>query len=49
MSSILIGTLSFMAGEDDDLKHPAEEREEWCMMKIDFKFHRGLKNSATTF
>jgi hypothetical protein len=45
----LFGTLSFMAGEDDDIEHPAQEQEEWRTTTISFEFHQGLKNSATTF
>jgi hypothetical protein len=45
----LFGTLPFMAGDDDDLEHPAQEQEERRMTMIDFKFPQGLKNSATTF
>jgi hypothetical protein len=45
----LFRTLSFTAGEDDDLEHPTQEQEEWRTMTIDFEFHRGLKNSSTTF
>jgi hypothetical protein len=41
--------LPFMAVEDDDLNHPTQEQEEWCTTTIDFEFHRGLKDSATTF
>jgi hypothetical protein len=36
-----------MTEEDDDLKRPAQDQEEWCMMTIEF--HRGLKTSTTTF
>jgi hypothetical protein len=42
-------TLSFMMRDDDDLKHPAQEQEEQRTPTIGFEFHRGLKNSATTF
>jgi hypothetical protein len=35
--------------EDDNLEQPAQEQEEWCTMTINFKFHRCLKNSVTTF
>jgi hypothetical protein len=41
--------LAFTAGEDDDLEHPAQELEERRTMTIAFEFHRGLKNSVTTF
>jgi hypothetical protein len=41
--------LPFTVEEDDDLEHPAQEQEEQRTMTIDFVFHRGLKNSATTF
>jgi hypothetical protein len=41
-------TLPFTVGEDDDLKHPAQEQEERRVAMIDFEFHRGLKNSTTT-
>jgi hypothetical protein len=40
--------LSFTVGEDDDLKHPAQKKEEQRMM-IGFKFPRDLKSSPTTF
>jgi hypothetical protein len=42
-------TLPFTTEKDDDLERPAQEQEERCMMTIDFDFHRGIKNSATTF
>jgi hypothetical protein len=42
-------TLPFLTGEDDDLEHLAQEQEERCMTMIGFEFHRGLKNSVTTF
>jgi Rad3-related DNA helicase len=45
----LSGTLSFMTEEDDNLERPTQEQEEQHTMTIDFEFHRGLKNSATTF
>jgi hypothetical protein len=45
----MLRTLPFTAGEDDDLKHPAQEQEEWRTMTSDFELHRGLKNSVTTF
>jgi hypothetical protein len=45
----LFGTLPFTVEEDDDLECPDQEQEEWHMTTIDFKFRRGLKNSATTF
>jgi hypothetical protein len=45
----LFRTLSFTAGEYDDLEHLAQEQEERCMTMISFEFLRGLKNSATTF
>jgi hypothetical protein len=45
----LFGTLPFMMEEDDDLECPAQEQEEWRTTTIDFEFHRGLKNSVTTF
>jgi hypothetical protein len=45
----LFRTLSFTAGEYDDLEHPAQEQEECRMTMISFEFFRGLKNSATTF
>jgi hypothetical protein len=41
--------LPFTVEEDGDLEHPAQEQEEQRTMIIDFVFHRGLKNSATTF
>jgi hypothetical protein len=41
--------LPFTAGEDDNLKHSAQEQEERHTTTIGFEFHRGLKNSATTF
>jgi hypothetical protein len=44
----MFGTLTFAAGEDDDLEEPAQEQERRTMM-IDFEFHRGLKNSVTMF
>jgi hypothetical protein len=42
-------TLPFTAGEDNDLKRPAQDQEERRIMTIGFKFPRALKNSATTF
>jgi hypothetical protein len=36
-------------GENNDLEHLAQEYEELCTTTIDFKFSRGLKNSAVTF
>jgi hypothetical protein len=45
----LFKMLPFTVGEDDDLEHPAQEQEEWHTTMIDFEFHRGLKNSTTTF
>jgi hypothetical protein len=45
----MFGTLTFAAGEDDDLEEPAQEQEERRTMMIDFEFHRGLKNSVTMF
>jgi hypothetical protein len=41
--------LPFTAEEDNDLEHLVQEQEEWCTTTIDFEFHRGLKNSVTTF
>jgi hypothetical protein len=41
--------LSFMVGEDDNLKHPTQEQEERRTTTISFKFTRGLKNSVITF
>jgi hypothetical protein len=40
----LFGTLPLMTGEDDDLKHLAQEQEERRTMMIGFKFHQSLKN-----
>jgi hypothetical protein len=45
----LFRTLSFTAGEDDDLEHPAQEQEERDTITIGFEFPRGLKNSTITF
>jgi hypothetical protein len=45
----LSGTLPSTAVEDDDLECPTQEQEEWCTKTIGFEFHRGLKNSTTTF
>jgi hypothetical protein len=45
----MFGTLPFTTEKDDDLERLAQEQEERCMMTIDFDFHRGIKNSATTF
>jgi hypothetical protein len=45
----LFGTLSFTVKEDDDLERPAQKQKERRTTTIDFKFHRGLKNSVTTF
>jgi hypothetical protein len=45
----LFGMLSFTMEEDDDLERSAQEQEERRMTTIDFEFHRGLKNSTTTF
>jgi hypothetical protein len=42
-------TLPFTTGEDDDLEHLTQEQEERRRTTIDFKFHRGLKNSTTMF
>jgi hypothetical protein len=41
--------LSFTTGKDDDLERSAQEQEERRMTTNDFEFHRGLKNSVTTF
>jgi hypothetical protein len=38
-----------MVEEDDDLKRPTQEQEERRTTTINFEFHRGLKNSPTTF
>jgi hypothetical protein len=48
-TQFLFGTLLFTVGEDDDLEHPAQEQEERRTTMIGFEFHRGLKNSVTTF
>jgi hypothetical protein len=40
---------SFTTGEDDDLEHPTQEQKGRCMTTTGFEFHRGLKNSMTTF
>jgi hypothetical protein len=45
----LFEMLPFRTGEDDDIEHPTQEQEEQYTMTIGFEFHRGLKNSATTF
>jgi hypothetical protein len=45
----LFRTLSFTMGEDDNLGHSTQEQEKRRTMTIGFEFHRGLKNSATTF
>jgi hypothetical protein len=45
----LFRTLPFTTGEDDDLEHPAQEQEERRTTTISFEFHRGPKNSVTTF
>jgi hypothetical protein len=45
----MFGTLPFMVGEGDDLKHPVQEKEEWRTITIDFEFHRDHKNLVTTF
>jgi hypothetical protein len=45
----LFRTLSFTTEEDDNLECPTQEQEERRTTTIDFEFHRGLKNSATTF
>jgi hypothetical protein len=45
----LFRTLSFTVEEDDDLDRPTQEQEERCTTTLDFEFHRGHKNSATTF
>jgi hypothetical protein len=45
----LFGTLPFTVGEDDDLERPTQEQKERHTTTIDFEFHRGLKNSVTTF
>jgi hypothetical protein len=45
----IFGTLSFMAGEDDDLEHPTQKQEERRTTTIGFEFYGGLKNSAVTF
>jgi hypothetical protein len=37
-TQFLFKTLSFMAGEYDNLKHLTQEQEEWCMMTIVFEF-----------
>jgi hypothetical protein len=41
--------LSLMAGDNDNLEHPAQEQEERHTITIGFEFPPGLKNSATTF
>jgi hypothetical protein len=41
--------LPFTVEEDDNLERPTQEQEERRTTTIDFEFHRGLKNSATTF
>jgi hypothetical protein len=45
----LLRTLSFTMGEDDGLKHPAQEQEERRTINIGFKFPQGLKNTTTIF
>jgi hypothetical protein len=45
----MFGTLPFTAEEDDDLERSAQEQEERRTTTIDFEFHRGIKNSVTTF
>jgi hypothetical protein len=45
----LFRMLPFTTEKDDDLEHSAQEQEERCTTTIDFEFHRGLKNSVTTF
>jgi hypothetical protein len=41
--------LSFTVREDDNLERPTQEQEEQHTMTIGLEFHRGLKNSMTTF
>jgi hypothetical protein len=45
----LFRTLPFIAGEDDDLEHPAQEQEKRRTTMTSFEFPRGLNNSAATF
>jgi hypothetical protein len=35
----LFRMLPFTVKEDDDLKRPAQEQEEWRVMTINFEFH----------
>jgi hypothetical protein len=35
----IFGTLSFMAGEDDDLEHPTQKQEERRTTTIGFEFY----------
>jgi hypothetical protein len=46
---LLFGTLPFTMGEEDNFEHPTQEQEKRHTKMIGFKFHRGLKNSVTTF
>jgi hypothetical protein len=46
---ILSGTLPFTVIEGDDLQRLTQDQEDRRTMTIDFEFHRGLKNSVTTF
>jgi hypothetical protein len=39
--------LSITKVEDDDLERSAQEQEERRMTTVGFKFHRGIKNSAS--
>jgi hypothetical protein len=45
----LFRMLSFIAEEDNDLEHSAQEQEERCTMMIGSELPRGIKNSVTTF
>jgi hypothetical protein len=45
----LFGKSSFTVAHDDDLEHPAHEKEMRRTTMISFEFPRSLKNSATTF
>jgi hypothetical protein len=49
VKQFMFETLSFTVEEDNNLEHPAQGQEERHTMTIGFEFHRGLKNSATTF
>jgi hypothetical protein len=47
--SIPVRNAAIHGEKNDDLERPAQEQEERRTTTIGFEFHRGLKNTTTTF